>query len=79
MISAIVNNPISPQTSSAPRDATIGARRYCLITPCRDEEKFARRTLDSIAEQTIPPAGFGLGVDWDRHGKRSAFVGSFAE
>jgi hypothetical protein len=23
--------------------------------------------------------GPGLGVDWDRHGKRSAFVGSFAE
>src|SRR5262249_43537648 len=32
------------------------ARRYCLITPCRDEAKFARRTLDSIANQTIPPA-----------------------
>jgi hypothetical protein len=23
--------------------------------------------------------GPGLGVDWDRHGKRSAFVGSFGE
>jgi hypothetical protein len=23
--------------------------------------------------------GPGLGVDWDRHGKRSAFVGTFAE
>src|SRR5262245_8694260 len=32
------------------------ARRYCLITPCRDEAKFARHTLDSIAAQTIPPA-----------------------
>src|SRR4051812_2591867 len=31
-------------------------RRYCLITPCRDEAKFARRTLDSIAKQTIAPA-----------------------
>src|SRR5947208_129039 len=31
-------------------------RRYCLITPCRDEAKFARRTLDSIANQTVPPA-----------------------
>ena len=68
MISAIVNNPISPQTSSAPRDATIGARRYCLITPCRDEEKFARRTLDSIAEQTIPPALWVIVDDGSRDG-----------
>ena len=41
-------------------DSAIGApktsRRYCLITPCRDESKFARRTLDSIANQTIQPA-----------------------
>jgi poly-beta-1,6-N-acetyl-D-glucosamine synthase len=32
------------------------SRRYCLITPCRDEAKFARRTLDSIANQNVPPA-----------------------
>jgi len=32
------------------------ARRYCLITPCRDEAKFARRTIESIARQTILPA-----------------------
>jgi glycosyltransferase involved in cell wall biosynthesis len=32
------------------------ARGYCLITPCRDEAKYARRTLDSIANQTVPPA-----------------------
>lgn len=31
-------------------------RRYCLITPCRDEAKYARRTLDSIVKQTIRPA-----------------------
>src|SRR5256885_15608542 len=36
--------------------ATGMSRRYCLITPCRDEQKFARRTLDSIANQTIQPA-----------------------
>ena len=33
-----------------------GARRYCLVTPCRDESRFARRTLESVARQTIPPA-----------------------
>ncbi len=31
-------------------------RRYCLITPCRDEARFARRTLDAIVRQTVPPA-----------------------
>ncbi len=30
-------------------------RRYCLITPCRDEAAFARRTLDSVTRQSIPP------------------------
>ncbi len=32
------------------------SRRYCLITPCRDEAQYARRTLDSIVEQSIAPA-----------------------
>ncbi len=32
------------------------ARRYLLITPCRDEAKYARRTLESIARQSIAPA-----------------------
>jgi hypothetical protein len=31
-------------------------RRYCLITPARDEEKFAEITLQSVADQTEPPA-----------------------
>lgn len=31
-------------------------RRYCLITPCRDEAQYARRTLDSVTAQTLPPA-----------------------
>jgi glycosyltransferase involved in cell wall biosynthesis len=30
--------------------------RYCLITPCRDEALYARRTLDSVTAQSIPPA-----------------------
>jgi len=32
------------------------SRRYLLVTPCRDEAQYARRTLDSIAKQTIAPA-----------------------
>jgi len=31
-------------------------RRYVVISPCRDEARHARRTLDSVAAQTVPPA-----------------------
>ena len=31
-------------------------RRYCLVTPCRDEARYARRTLDAITRQSEPPA-----------------------
>src|SRR3954452_14943030 len=47
---------LSESTNEQSQQAIVPSRRYCLITPCRDEAKFARRTLDSIANQTIPPA-----------------------
>jgi glycosyltransferase involved in cell wall biosynthesis len=31
-------------------------RRYLIVSPCRDEARFVRRTLDSVAAQTVPPA-----------------------
>jgi biofilm PGA synthesis N-glycosyltransferase PgaC len=31
-------------------------RDYVVITPARDEAEFARRTLDSVTRQTVPPA-----------------------
>jgi glycosyltransferase involved in cell wall biosynthesis len=31
-------------------------RRYALVTPCRDESQYARRTLDSVTSQSVPPA-----------------------
>jgi glycosyltransferase involved in cell wall biosynthesis len=34
----------------------VSSRRYCLVTPCRDEEKYARRTLDAVARQSELPA-----------------------
>ena len=34
----------------------MSGRRYALITPCRDEAVYARRTLDSVLRQTEPPA-----------------------
>ena len=30
--------------------------RYVLISPCRDEAAYMRRTLESVAAQTVPPA-----------------------
>ena len=33
-----------------------GRRRYLLVTPCRDEAEYARRTLESIVRQTVTPA-----------------------
>ena len=33
-------------------------REFVIIAPCRDEAKFMRRTLDSVAAQTIPPKLF---------------------
>src|SRR5260221_6753774 len=32
------------------------ARRYLLVSPCRDEAQYLRRTLDSVAAQSVPPA-----------------------
>jgi glycosyltransferase involved in cell wall biosynthesis len=34
----------------------MSSRRYCLITPCRDEARYARRTLDAVTRQSEPPA-----------------------
>ena len=31
-------------------------RRYCLISPCRDEAQHARKTLETVTAQSVPPA-----------------------
>ena len=41
-------------------------RRYCLITPCRDEAKFARRTIESVARQTVLPSTWIIVDDGSR-------------
>ncbi len=33
----------------------MSAPKLCIITPCRDESKFARKTLESVLGQTRPP------------------------
>jgi biofilm PGA synthesis N-glycosyltransferase PgaC len=38
-------------------------RRYVLVSPCRDEAKYMRRTLDSVAAQTLTPSLWIVVVD----------------
>ena len=38
------------------RDPRASGRRYLLVSPCRNEAKFARRTLDSVVRQSLRPA-----------------------
>ena len=47
---------MTPEPFSAPSADAGASRRYCLITPCRDEAQYARRTLDSVVAQTVRPA-----------------------
>ena len=46
----------SPAISSNELVHVNRSRRYLLISPCRDEAKHLRRTLDSVAVQSVPPA-----------------------
>jgi len=34
----------------------MSSRSYCLITPCRDEAKYAKRTLEAVIRQREKPA-----------------------
>lgn len=34
----------------------VPSRRYCLITPCRNEARYIRKTLETTTAQTVPPA-----------------------
>lgn len=44
-----------PTAPESPPAASIRSRRYCLITPCRNEAAFIRQTLESTVNQTVPP------------------------
>ena len=44
----------------------MSGRRYLLVTPCRDEARYARRTLDSVLAQTEPPAEWIIVDDGSR-------------
>ena len=55
-----------------------GNPKYCLITPCRNEAKFARRTLRSVTSQTIAPA-LWLIVDDGSTDDTAAILAEYAE
>ena len=39
---------MSPDAPAQPADPMEGTRRYCLISPVRDEQEFVRRTLPRL-------------------------------
>ena len=52
----LMDQPNASSSVSHPSAEPAAPRRYALITPCRDEAKFARRTLDSVIKQSERPA-----------------------
>src|SRR5438132_1810583 len=42
--------------SGIPSRPSQPSRRYAVVAPCRNEAQYMRRTLDSLAVQTVPPA-----------------------
>ncbi len=51
--------PLSASSITAAPEEFLPAqssRRYLLVSPCRDEAQYLRRTLDSVAAQSVPPA-----------------------
>jgi glycosyltransferase involved in cell wall biosynthesis len=46
----------------------IGSRRYLLVSPCRDEAEYIRRTLDSVAAQSLQPAAWVIVDDGSTDG-----------
>ena len=66
-----MNRPLDGRGSEStvsPSTARSGSRRYCLITPCRDEAKYARRTLDAVTQQVEPPALWVIVDDGSKDG-----------
>ena len=49
-------NPVRAVGSARTDCQVIASRRYLLISPCRDEARYIRRTLESVAAQSVPPA-----------------------
>jgi glycosyltransferase involved in cell wall biosynthesis len=65
-----------PEAPRGPRFEDVG-RRYLLVSPCRDEARFMRRTLDSVAAQSLPPARWVI-VDDGSTDETPAILAEFA-
>jgi biofilm PGA synthesis N-glycosyltransferase PgaC len=52
-------------------------RRYCIISPCRDEAAYARRTLETVANQDEPPTRW-IVVDDGSTDETPAILGEYA-
>ncbi len=57
---------------------TENGRRYCLITPCRNEAEYARVTLDSVTRQSVAPACWVI-VDDGSTDETPAILAEYAE
>ena len=55
-----------------------GRRRYVLVTPCRNEAAFARRTIESVAAQTVRPTLWVI-VDDGSSDATPAILAEYAE
>ena len=64
-------NPDEPLSAS-------DSRRYVLVSPCRDEAQYLRRTLDSVALQSIPPTLWVV-VDDGSTDETSAILDEYAK
>ena len=53
------------------------SRRYLLVSPCRNEAQYIRRTLDSVAAQSVPPALWVV-VDDGSTDDTSVILGEYA-
>jgi poly-beta-1,6-N-acetyl-D-glucosamine synthase len=54
------------------------SRRYLLISPCRDEAQYIRRTLDSVAAQSVQPTAWVI-VDDGSTDETPAILEEYAE
>lgn len=53
-------------------------RKYLIISPCRDESAYMRRTLESVGRQTVPPA-LWIVVDDGSTDETPAILAQYAE